>query len=370
MLRAKKIPYLLLAFFYLINLSASNHLSDLNLLIYPIKIKGGLNGKSMVMLLKQDKLQLDGVTVYGADSSYYSVKGWIKNDTVYLKETDEYGSSTCDFTGTITGFRFKGLAKPYNGNQESEFKFLLTKGNINTSQEAANVEVSNTDNAEEERRQSMRKLYRLLFFLILLVSVVVWLFLRFGDKFNRGSKQQKSADTLNTNDTSLDKSYNLVDDFLVRPQYTDFEKFAVELVLRDKQHFGIDERIDEEQLKRIRLTDHAFHSIKVNFVIGDDRYNFALICQYIEQIKKDEVFEIYDVGKMAEYAAYSKEEKLEVYFLIGTEGEERLPENLYLIPLKDLYSNRLSYLKLQKYKVTKGYEKFQYRPIMKELRLV
>jgi len=366
MLRAKKIPYLLLAFFYLINLSASNHLSDLNLLIYPIKIKGELNGTSMVMLLKQDKLQLDGVTVYGADSSYYTVKGWIKNDTLYLKETDAYGSNTCDFTCTITGFRFKGLAKPYNGSQESEFKFLLTKGNINTSQEAASGEVSNADNDEEERRQSMRKLYRLLFFLILLVSVVVWLFLRFGDKFNRGSKKQKSADTLDTNDTS----YNLVDDFLVRPQYTNFEKFAVELVLRDKQHFGIDERIDEKQLKRIRHTDNACHIIKVDFVVGDDRYNFALICQYFEQIKKDEVFEICDTDQMAEYITYSKEEKLELYLLIGSEGEEIQPENLYLIPLKDLYSNRLSYLKLQKYKVIKGYEKFQYRPITKELRLV
>lgn len=371
MRRARKMTYLLLAFFSLISLSATNHLSEVDLLQYPVKVKGELSGKSMTMYLKQDKLLLEGLTIYGADSSYWSVKGEVKNDTVYLKEFDSYGSNTCDFTGTISGFRFKGKAFQYNGNQASEFKFLITKGKINTSQDVLIGDQFSKDDQEEDNRKSKRQLFKLLFFLILLISVLVWLYLRFGDKWSKMLKHQDKVNDNSSRETidlySNQKNQNKKSN---EEKGLNFEKYVAELIYKDKHHFTIEEWRGDKFHQGIYALSNTYPDFKIKYSIGKESFNFSIECKFRQNIKKDDWFEICTTNQFERYITYSKEHNIEVFIIIGSEGEGSRPETLYLIPLKDLHSNRLSYLKLQKYRVMKSYERFHFDPVNRDLRLV
>ncbi len=128
-----------------------------------------------------------------------------------------------------------------------------------------------------------------------------------------------------------------------------FEKFVVKNF--DPKYFTLQEWRSDKYVDGIYAVSNHFPDLEVIFDFKSKGINeaFAIECKWRGYYYKNEIkwAENYQINNYKEYA-----EKLNipVFVVIGVGGEPKMPEELYIVPLKEMKSNTITKSELANYK--------------------
>ena len=127
----------------------------------------------------------------------------------------------------------------------------------------------------------------------------------------------------------------------------DFEKFIIKKF--DKEKFKILQWAGDKYVDGIYSEKTQQPDIIVEFSYENYKRTFAVECKWRNKAENGKIYFSYK-DQLKRYKKFQKDENTDVYIALGIGGKASAPEELYLIPLKDLKDPYVSEDKLSKYK--------------------
>ncbi len=126
-----------------------------------------------------------------------------------------------------------------------------------------------------------------------------------------------------------------------------FEKFIVKKF--DKNYFTVKEWRSDKYIDGVYAESNMNPDLELEFHMKGFSTRFALECKYRSGLYNGYV-ELAKERQLHNYKQFETERKTSVYIALGLGGEPENPDELFLIPLKHLTSNKLSYDGLSRFK--------------------
>ena len=128
-----------------------------------------------------------------------------------------------------------------------------------------------------------------------------------------------------------------------RRGYT-FEKFVGKKFV--KEYFTLLEWTSDKYTKGIYAENAKQLNLIYEFAFSDSTYRFAVECKWRKAFYNNEV-ELATTQQIKNYKAFEKQRGMPVFITLGVGGEPSSPKQLYIIPLSQIFSNKVdqSYIK-------------------------
>lgn len=126
----------------------------------------------------------------------------------------------------------------------------------------------------------------------------------------------------------------------------DFEKFVVQKF--DKKYFSIKEWAGDKYVKGHYAKTTSQPDVLLEFKLREKRSELSVECKWRKSYYKNGV-EFAKKEQVERYKEFQKERNIPVFIAIGIGGKGTEPEQLYIIPLKEIENNFLSMNELKKY---------------------
>ena len=127
----------------------------------------------------------------------------------------------------------------------------------------------------------------------------------------------------------------------------DFEKYIVRKF--SKKRFTIKKWAGDKYVEGIYSEENQYPDIVVEFQYESYKRPLAIECKWRREYNNGSIKFSYD-AQLKRYKQFAKEYKTTVYIALGVGGKALAPDELYLIPLKDLQEPTISSKDLTKYK--------------------
>ncbi|TKK65672.1 hypothetical protein FC093_19235 [Ilyomonas limi] len=151
------------------------------------------------------------------------------------------------------------------------------------------------------------------------------------------------------NKLNIDSETELVD--YKKKNGLDFEKYIVQKF--NKQYFKIKHWAGDKYVNGHYAETTPQPDILFEFNLKGETTAFALECKWRKQLYKNGV-EFASKEQFDRYNNFEKTKKIPVFIAIGIGGTGGSPENVYLIPLREIKSNFIYFVDLKKYEKEKN----------------
>lgn len=126
----------------------------------------------------------------------------------------------------------------------------------------------------------------------------------------------------------------------------DFEKFIVKKF--NQKYFTIKQWAGDKYVDGIYSEKTTQPDLIIEFAKGDYTKTVAIECKWRSDFVKGEIKFSYD-DQLARYKKFESEKHIDVYVCIGVGGKASAPEHLYLIPLSEVNTIRITKDELGQY---------------------
>ncbi len=126
----------------------------------------------------------------------------------------------------------------------------------------------------------------------------------------------------------------------------DFEKFIVKKF--NQEYFTIKQWAGDKYVDGIYSEKTQQPDLIVEYHYKDFKQLIAIECKWRSQPKNGSIKISYD-DQLKRYKEFERKEKTDVYIALGVGGKATAPDNLYLIPLKELTKPSISVNQLEQY---------------------
>ena len=113
----------------------------------------------------------------------------------------------------------------------------------------------------------------------------------------------------------------------------DFEKYIVQKF--NKKYFKIKEWTGDKYINGIYAENTLYPDILFEFKLKEETKSFAVECKWRKNLFKNGI-EFAKPDQLERYRKYEREKHISVYIAIGINGKASEPNNLYIIPLKNI----------------------------------
>jgi len=126
----------------------------------------------------------------------------------------------------------------------------------------------------------------------------------------------------------------------------DFEKYVAHKF--DPKYFKIKEWAGDKFSKGVYAETTLNPDLILEFTLRDEKKSLAVECKWRKKLFKNGV-EFAKTDQLERYKKFESEKGIPVFIAIGISGKGAKPENLYIIPLKNITSSFLSIKDLEKF---------------------
>ena len=126
----------------------------------------------------------------------------------------------------------------------------------------------------------------------------------------------------------------------------DFEKFVVQKF--DKKYFRIKEWAGDKYVNGIYADTTPQPDILLEFSFKQETTDFSVECKWRQKLYKNGV-EFAKKEQFERYKNFERKQKYPVFIAIGIGGKAISPEQLYVVPLKEIDNNFIHIKELKKY---------------------
>lgn len=144
----------------------------------------------------------------------------------------------------------------------------------------------------------------------------------------------------------------------------DFEKFVVQKF--DKKYFRLKEWAGDKYVNGIYADTTPQPDLLLELKVKKKTAEFSVECKWRQKLYKNGV-EIAKKEQFDRYKNFERKQKYPVFIVIGIGGKAISPEQLYVVPLKDINTNFIHIKRLKKYE-KKVNSDFFFDPETKELK--
>jgi len=127
----------------------------------------------------------------------------------------------------------------------------------------------------------------------------------------------------------------------------DFEKFVVQKF--NRKYFTVKEWAGDKYVNGIFAETTQNPDLLFQFTLGNDSQQFAVECKWRKELLNNGI-EFAKEDQFNRYKKYEKDKGLPVFIAIGIGGKATEPEQLYIIPLREITSPVISASQLKKHK--------------------
>jgi len=127
------------------------------------------------------------------------------------------------------------------------------------------------------------------------------------------------------------------------------DKFEEYIVKKLDKNFSLKEWRSDKYIDGIYAESNLNPDLEYEFKMNDFRTTFALECKF-RQSTYNGLIELAKERQIKHYKQYEMERIIPVYIVLGLGGSPTKPSELYLIPLKQLSNNYISYDSLANFK--------------------
>lgn len=249
----------------------------------------------------------------------------------------------CNFTKEVT---INGKTKSYPSylviDKQNEKYFVVAEGdyitdkNLNYDYEESVSKLTGTNHQTSKVVRSYKWLYILVF--LILISGVIFIFYKRKFKTipsNSDSQQPQNEKSGISNDNISTKSEIDIN----KQKGDDFEKYIIgkfDTNYFTSLHWRSDKAAHGHFPKSNSDPDMEFEFAHRNY-----SRKFAIECKYRSNFKSGYV-ELCENYKLQRYKTFEAEKQMQVYIVLGVGGQPTAPEELFIIPLPYLNSNKIS----------------------------
>jgi hypothetical protein len=142
--------------------------------------------------------------------------------------------------------------------------------------------------------------------------------------------------------TPIDEDFEIL-----KVKGSQFEEFIAKKIKQNKYFKILDWRSDK-YVEGIYAESNKNPDLEIQFSLNNIVSKFAIECKYHSKIHNDII--IAPQYKIDNYKKYAIDKKINVFIALGLAGDACQPSELYIIPLKNINSERISYSNLQKFR--------------------
>ncbi len=135
----------------------------------------------------------------------------------------------------------------------------------------------------------------------------------------------------------------------------DFEKYVVEKF--SKKYFKVKEWRGDKFVNGRYANTNMHPDLQMEFILREDTAVFSLECKWRQKLFKNG-FEFQKTEQLERYKAFEEQQQQPVFIAIGIGGKGALPEQLYIVPLKEFKNNFIHLNTLKKYEKKVGTQFF------------
>ncbi len=126
----------------------------------------------------------------------------------------------------------------------------------------------------------------------------------------------------------------------------DFEKFIAQKF--NKQYFTIKEWAGDKYIYGTYAQTTQHPDLLIEFSLKDSKYTFSVECKWRQNLYKKGV-EFAKKEQLNRYKDFQNERNIPVFIAIGIGGKGKAPEQLYIVPLKEISDNFIHISQLSNY---------------------
>lgn len=126
----------------------------------------------------------------------------------------------------------------------------------------------------------------------------------------------------------------------------DFEKFIVKKF--NQKYFTVKDWAGDKYVDGIYADTTKYPDLRIELRVKDKTSKFSVECKWRQKLPYNGIEFAYK-EQFYRYKEFEEERKTPVFIAIGIGGIAFSPEKLYIVPLRDLKSNFISFSELQKY---------------------
>jgi hypothetical protein len=348
----------------------SNLVKDVDFSTFSLKYKGTLDNRLhiSVFLNKVDN-KIAGIYYYDNKEYYLTLDGTIgKNGNCIIFENNYKGKITGKFEGVLNNDNFKGTWKNANNTKELSFE-LVNQAPLHTG-----------DNGEAPLVNSKSSpLYVFLIGGLFAMGVGILVYRKNKTKPASIAEDVKEPvkEIVNaTNSIDIDKlSSKIVQDLkdanvlaqkespvltpeeINKKKGDDFEKFVIEKF--DNKYFKCKNWRGDKFVPSHFPESNKYPDLELEFNHKGYSKKLAVECKFRSSFSGGCV-DLGSYDKLQQYKNFERENNIQVYLVLGVGGSPLTPEELYLIPLPHIESNKLYRNKLSKEYIKSLSAKFFY----------
>ncbi len=331
-----------------------NHVKDLDLKTFALKYKGTIDGHLYVsMFLNEADDKLSGIYFYDNNKYYLRLEGTInKTRNTIIYESNYKGKITGRFEGVLDNNNFKGTWK--NADNTKELTFVLVN----------QAPLQTGDNGPAPIVKSKTGYVIIYLALGALVLIAGVFFLRRNKPKSNSLENQPKEPTTTNNNIDIEKlSKKIVEDLkdsnilvskeapvmdqnvLNKKKGDDFEIFVIEKF--SNKYFKCKSWRGDKMAPSHFPESNKYPDLELEFNYKDYNRKIAVECKYRSNFSGGCV-DLGSYDKLQQYKVFERENGIQVYVVLGVGGEPTAPEELYLIPLPHIESNKMYRNKLSK----------------------
>lgn len=135
----------------------------------------------------------------------------------------------------------------------------------------------------------------------------------------------------------------------------DFEKFIVQKF--SKKYFKIKEWAGDKYVNGHFAETTQNPDLLLEFTLHNDSKFLAIECKWRKELNNNGI-EFANKEQFERYKKYQNDKDIPVFVAIGIGGEGKHPQKLYIVPLKYIKSNFISFSDFEMYEINKGKDFF------------
>jgi hypothetical protein len=179
--------------------------------------------------------------------------------------------------------------------------------------------------------------------LILIILIIIFAFFIAKNRSKKAKSKYLNKRKANTDPSLSDNSETQID-YLKMGH--DFEGYVVGKF--NKKYFRFKHWRSDKAVGEQIPESNTYPDLEFEFTCYDYSKKFAVECKYRSNANLEQ-YEICRADQIERYRDFEKHQRIEVYIVLGIGGEPLNPKELYVIPLKKLYSTTLHRSKLKNF---------------------
>jgi hypothetical protein len=166
-----------------------------------------------------------------------------------------------------------------------------------------------------------------------------------SEKHNLNQEEQIQRAELKLQEQNIDSETELID--YAKKNGNDFEKHIIQRF--NKKYFKIKNWAGDKYVKGHYAETTPQPDITFDFILREEVTKLAVECKWRKKLYKNGV-EIAKEKQFDQYKQFEKTMNMPVFIAVGLGGTGIAPENVYIVPLRELRSNFITSKKLDEYK--------------------